>query len=62
MARIREWIFHGGAPVPFADYYLRAFPTFEVAKGRHDWLMRYVFIGIGERMQDGNFVRYYALL
>jgi len=61
MARLRAWAFEGGAPVDHADYYLRAQPTFETPKGKHDWLTRHVFIGVGERMPDGNFVRYYAV-
>jgi hypothetical protein len=62
MPRIRAWIFEGGPPVPHAEYYLRAFPTFEVETGEHDWLMRHVIIGIGERMSDGNLIRYHAVL
>ncbi len=62
MPRIRAWIFAGGPPVAHSEYYLRAFPTFEVETGRHDWLMRHVIVGVGERMADGNLIRYYALL
>ncbi len=62
MAKIRAWIFENGPVVPESDYYLRAFPTFEVEKGKHDWLMRHVIIGIGKRKEAGNIVRYYALL
>ena len=62
MNKLRQWAFAGGASVPHAEYYLRAFPTFEVSKGKHDWLTRHVFIGIGERLPDGNRLRYYALL
>lgn len=62
MQKLRAWAFAGGPPVPHAEYYLRAFPTFEVQIGKHDWLMKHVFIGIGERMPDGNLIRYYALL
>ncbi|PZN29959.1 MAG: DUF3237 domain-containing protein [Proteobacteria bacterium] len=61
MQRLRDWIFSGGPPVAHDEYYLRAFPTFEVQTGKHDWLMRHVFIGVGERLQDGNRLRYYAL-
>lgn len=61
MAALRAWAFEGGAPVAHEDYYLRAQPSFEVPKGPHDWLNRHVFIGVGERKPDGNFVRYYAL-
>ncbi|MGH8228067.1 MAG: DUF3237 domain-containing protein [Steroidobacteraceae bacterium] len=62
MPRIRAWIFDAGPPVAHAEYYLRAFPTFEVETGPHDWLMRHVVVGVGERQADGNLIRYYALL
>jgi len=61
MTRLRKWAFEGGSPVPHREYYLRASPTFEVSRGKHDWLTRHVFIGVGERLPDGNRVRYYAL-
>ena len=61
MGRLRKWAFEGGAPVPHAEYYLRANPSFEVSTGKHDWLTRQVFVGVGERKPDGNLVRYYAL-
>lgn len=62
MDRIRAWIFEGGPPVEHADYYFRNHPTFEVETGPHDWLTRHVIIGIGERQQDGNLIRYYTVL
>lgn len=62
MDKIRAWIFDGGPVIPPEEYYLRAFPTFEVETGKHDWLMRHVFVGIGERKEAGNTLRYYALL
>ena len=40
----------------FLSYFL-----FEVTTGKHDWLMRYVFVGVGERKSDGNLIRYFAL-
>ncbi|HEX7759317.1 MAG TPA: DUF3237 domain-containing protein [Caulobacteraceae bacterium] len=62
MDRLRKWAFEGGEPVAHAEYYLRAQPTFETSVGRHDWLTRHVFIGVGERRPDGNSIRYYALI
>lgn len=62
MDKIRAWIFDNGPIVPEEEYYLRAFPTFEVEKGKHDWLMRHVIVGVGSRKEAGNTVRYYALL
>jgi hypothetical protein len=61
MTKLRSWAFEGGPPVDASDYYLRAQPTFETPKGKHDWLTRHVFIGVGERKPDGNLVRYYAV-
>lgn len=62
MDKIKAMAFAGGPAVPHGEYYLRAFPTFEVSTGKHDWLMRHVFVGVGERKHDGNLIRYYALL
>jgi Protein of unknown function (DUF3237) len=62
MQRLREMIFSGGPPVSPSEYYLRASPSFEVEAGKHDWLTRHVFIGVGERKPDGNLIRYYMLL
>jgi Protein of unknown function (DUF3237) len=62
MRRLREMAFSGGPTVNPSEYYLRAFPSFEVPAGKHDWLTRHVFIGVGERKSDGNLIRYFALL
>jgi hypothetical protein len=62
MRRLREMAFAAGPTVNPSEYYLRAFPSFEVAAGKHDWLTRHVFVGVGERKPDGNLIRYFALL
>ncbi len=62
MQRIRDWAFNGGAPVDHGEYYLRSQTTFECAAGKHDWLTKHVFIGVGERRTEGNRLRYYALV
>ena len=62
MQRLRDWAFAGGAPVAHEEYYLRGNPTFEVPTGKHDWLTKHVFVGVGERRSDGNLLRYYALV
>ena len=62
MQKLRDMAFSGGPTVDPGEYYLRAAPSFEVEKGRHDWLMRHVFVGLGERKSDGNLVRYYKVL
>jgi hypothetical protein len=61
MDRLRKWAFEGGEAVPHAEYYLRASPTFETSVGKHDWLTKHVFVGIGERKPDGNLIRYYKV-
>ena len=62
MQRLRDWAFAGGTPVGHEEYYLRGNPTFEVPNGKHDWLTKHVFVGVGERRSDGNLLRYYALV
>jgi len=62
MERLRDWAFKDGAPVPHEDYYLRGNPSFETSVGKHDWLTKHVFIGVGERRADGNLLKYYALV
>ncbi|HKV03727.1 MAG TPA: DUF3237 domain-containing protein [Candidatus Acidoferrales bacterium] len=62
MKRLREMAFAGGPPVGPSEYYLRASPIFEVPAGKHDWLTRHVFVGVGERKADGNLIRYFALV
>lgn len=62
MQRLRDWAFKGGEPVPHEEYYLRGNPTFECSAGKHDWLTKHVFVGVGERRTDGNRLRYYALV
>lgn len=61
MAKLRKWAFEGGDAVPHGEYYLRAQPTFEAPKGKYEWLTRHIWIGIGERKPDGNYVKYYYL-
>lgn len=61
MQRLREMIFAGGPYVDPSEYYLRACPSFEVESGKHDWLTRHVFVGVGERKPDGNLIRYFVL-
>ena len=61
MQRLRDWAFNDGEPVAHEEYYLRGNPSFETSVGKHDWLTKHVFIGVGERRSDGNVLRYYAL-
>jgi len=62
MKKLRAMAFANGPAVDPSEYSLRANPSFEVPVGKHDWLSRYVFVGVGERKTDGNLIRYYALV
>lgn len=57
----RLWSLREGEAVPQDAYYLRSITMFDVAPGKHDWLGRYCFIGVGERMETGNRLRYYKV-
>jgi hypothetical protein len=56
------WSLRPGEEVPQDQYYLRSQTTFEVGPGKHDWLSRYVFVGVGERTETGNRIRYYKVM
>ena len=58
----RLWALRPGDAVDPGEYYFRSTPTFEVAPGRHDWLARHVFVGLGERTETGNRIRYFKIL
>ena len=30
--------------------------------GKHDWLDKYVFVGVGEKIPHGNIIRYFKVL
>jgi len=51
-----------GDTVPGDAYYFRAISMFDVAPGPHEWLGRHVFVGVGERMEIGNRVRYFKVV
>jgi len=58
----RLWHLEDAAEVPPDAYYLRSMTMFDVAPGKHDWLSRHVFVGIGERTDTGNRLRYFKML
>lgn len=62
LKRMQDWMFRDGPEVPFEEFYLRSSPTFETPKGKYEWMMRHIFVGIGQRQRHGNSIRYYALL
>ncbi|NBC35458.1 DUF3237 family protein [Novosphingobium sp. FSY-8] len=45
-----------------ADVYFRTMTTFEAPTGKHDWLARHAFVGVGRRTEMGNIIRYYMVL
>lgn len=49
-------------PVDPSEYYMRTAPSFDVPAGKHDWLTRHLFIGIGDKIPEGNVIRYYQVL
>ena len=55
----RLWDLKPGDVVGPFEYYFRCVPTFECEPGKHDWLTRHVFIGVGARFRDGNRIRYF---
>lgn len=44
------------------EVYFRTMTTFEAPTGKHDWLARHAFVGVGRRTQEGNAIRYYKIL
>lgn len=57
MARMREQ-----QDVAHGDYYMRVTPRFEVPAGPHDWLNRYVFVGVAEKLPGANRIHYFQVL
>ncbi|MAZ16723.1 MAG: hypothetical protein CL535_10405 [Ahrensia sp.] len=58
----RLWALRPGDVVPPDAYYFRSMTRFETAPGKHDWLARHVFVGVGERLEKGNRLRYYKVV
>jgi Protein of unknown function (DUF3237) len=44
------------------EYYFRTWSVFEAPVGKYEWLSRYVFFGIAERVPECLFLSYYKLL
>lgn len=49
-------------PVDPQSYYMRMMPRFEAPAGRHDWLNRTLFIGVGQRNPTGSVFRYWKVI
>jgi Protein of unknown function (DUF3237) len=50
-----------GEDVDPSLYYFRTTPTFDVAKGKHDWLRRKVFVTRGVRRPDHVVIEFYEV-
>ena len=44
------------------EVYFRTMTTFEAPIGKHDWLAKHAFVGVGRRTAEGNAIRYYKVL
>lgn len=44
------------------EVYMRTMTTFEAPSGKHDWLAKHCFVGVGRRTAEGNAIRYYKVL
>lgn len=44
------------------EVYFRTMTTFEAPVGKHDWLTKHAFVGVGRRTAEGNAIRYYKVL
>lgn len=50
-----------GEVVDGGEYYFRTAPTFDAPVGRHDWLTKNVFVGVGRRLPEGNSIEYFVV-
>lgn len=48
--------------VPPEQVYFRTLTTFEAPVGKHDWLAKHCFVGMGRRTEKGNAIRYYKVV
>lgn len=48
-------------PVSDDEYYMRVSPKWEVPAGPHEWLARYVFVGVAEKTPGGNRIHYFVV-
>ncbi|MEK4248876.1 DUF3237 domain-containing protein [Paenibacillus sp. FSL W7-1287] len=49
-----------GEEVSPDQYYFRSSPTFEVEKGKYDWLTKSIFVGTGARQKDLVSFKFYV--
>jgi len=53
---------NSGQPVDPERVYFRTVPTFETGAPHLDWLMRSLFVGVGERQPNGVTIRFWRVL
>jgi hypothetical protein len=51
-----------GEAVDPMRYYMRMTPRFEAPAGRHEWLNRALFVGVGQRNPDGSVFRFWSVV
>jgi hypothetical protein len=49
-------------PVGHDEYYMRVSPKFDVPEGPHEWLGKYIFVGVAEKVPNANRIHYFKLL
>ena len=62
MNRLRRYAFRNGPTTPIDEYDFQTLTTFEAPHGKHDWLARHAFVGLGERFAEGNTIRYFKVV
>lgn len=45
-----------------SEYYMRVSPKFDVPAGPYDWLAKYVFVGVAEKIPGANSIHYFKVL
>lgn len=45
-----------------SECYFRVSPKFEAPEGEHDWLNRFIFVGVAEKTPAGDSIHYYKIL
>ncbi len=51
-----------GEQVDPQSYYMRMTPRFEAPLGRHDWMNRTLFVGVGQRNPTGSIFRFWKVV
>jgi Protein of unknown function (DUF3237) len=58
---VAEWMARN-EPADPSEYYMRVSPKFDVPEGPHDWMAKYIFVGIAEKLPGANQIHYFKLL